>query len=84
MTLHREEIGGRAVFLHDYRIKYRYKHWIGRPDPSGMGVAYYLSDSLDWIRSKVRWLAEHGDKVLAVQQWDDETNKWKTIKEDVT
>ena len=79
MSLHREEIGGKAVFLADYRIHYQYKNWIGKPDPSGMGTAYIVSEDVSWIHDKCLRLESGGDKVIAVEKWNRGTGKWRKI-----
>ena len=51
-----------------YRIHFQYKNWIGKPDPSGMGKAYYYSDDPGWITDQCSWLKQKGNKVLSVQK----------------
>ncbi len=62
-----------------YRAHLQYEHWIGKPDPSGFGDYYLISDSMSWLEKEVAWRVERRDKLLGYEM-RSEDGKWKRIR----
>lgn len=62
-----------------YRIYYRYRRWIGKPDPSGFGTTYVYSDDPGWITQECSRLKRQGHQILKVQRNADGAGKWETM-----
>ena len=50
-----------------YRIRYMYRQWIGKPDPSGFGKAYLQSSDLQWLQRESQRLTRNGHRVLCAE-----------------
>jgi hypothetical protein len=64
-----------------YRAHMRYKNWIGKPDPSGFGDYYVISDSMSWLDKEVEGRVKCGDRLLGYERSED--GKWKRIKREI-
>ena len=53
-----------------YRVEYRLKSWVGRPDPEGVGIAHVGSSDTAWIHAKACELHREGCRGISIQRWD--------------
>jgi len=51
-----------------YRLRIRYKNWIGKPDPSGFGTQHIMSNDPSWLHEEALRRRRWGDKVLATEK----------------
>ena len=58
-----------------HRAHLKYKCWKGKPDPSGFGDYYILSDSVCWLEKEVEGRVKRGDKLLGYEI-RSEDGKW--------
>lgn len=62
---------------YSYRIRCRYRQWIGKPDPSGHGVFYVYSNDPSWLHEEALHRQRAGHKVLAFEK--NEGGKWRRM-----
>lgn len=62
-----------------YRIYYRNRQWIRKPDPNGFGLTYVYSDDPGWITMQCSLLQRQGHQILKVQRNTDGAGKWETM-----
>ena len=63
-----------AEYGKSYRIRVKYKNWIGKPDPSGFSEYYVYSDDPAWLHEEALRRKRLGDKILATEK--REGTKW--------
>lgn len=51
-----------------YRIHYRYRQWIGKPDRAGFGTSFVYSNDPSWIQEKAAKLKSAGHQILQIQK----------------
>ena len=61
-------VTGKAYCNKTYRIRYRYRQWVGKPDPSGFGIGLVYSDDCEWIHSKAAELHRRGCRGISIQK----------------
>ena len=50
-----------------YRIRYHFKNWREKPDPSGFGVQYIYSDDPSWLHEEANKLKRKGHWGIQIQ-----------------
>ena len=61
-----------------FRVHYRYREWIGKPDPSDVGTTYLYSNDYGWLQEQIMRLTANGNQIIRIQRNDNNGN-WKTI-----
>jgi len=60
-----------------FRLEYRYRQWIGEPDPPGFGTQFIYTADPSWLHEECLRLTRHGHKVLRVEKLVN--SKWRRI-----
>lgn len=63
-----------------FRVHYRYRTWIGKPESYGPylhGTAYIASDNYSWLHERINKLRSDGHQVICIQRL--EGDKYVTI-----